>query len=505
MDIGSVDCNGVRGLSNSLPKVVRPKYFQDGTTMVPTDYTETVAHNPRRYWVEVFRIPLMAGSEPFFRGGWSHLTDKSVAKMVSYPCRYPRKILAIFTPDTQTQSVECSLVQLPSMDQLSQAGLEILQSGVKNMFASWHCNDQANIGQVKPTDIMLNANPSNDMHFMSVHTPRLEEKGVSTLTDINQVTNGWETAAAGGPSRYKKACAGKLTPFRAIHIDEFCPLCGFTMDRPELSVMFSILTITCASTHRVIIWIVETSEVSSIVRAIYQHFYIYGYPEITYVAWTGTVKTAHYVSNSITTHGQVMAKYRTSPIWETIRKWVVNHRLILDLTSQDDLRTVRETIGCLYRYSPQDVHVDRITTSAGLCAVLDGQLLDHVVRPSRCDWLDHIVEMPQPIRRGYHIQTNKPRLGDFVWFKDTVRYTSPNQFYTVTKSQVVWRTGRICEVEDHQFTVVPIYHISYFRTTGRGYRHPADWTISRHTVCRVLRGIHLIADVDEIAPLPTQW
>ena len=200
-----------------------------------------------------------------------------------------------------------------------------------------------------------------------------------------------------------------------------------------------------------------------------------------------------------------MAKYRTSPIWETIRKWVVNHRLILDLTSQDDLRTVRETIGCLYRYSPQDVHVDRITTSAVLCAVLDGQQLDHVVRPSRCDWLDHIVEMPQPIRRGYHIQTNKPRLGDFVWFKDTVRYTSPNQFYNVTKSQVVWRTGRICEVEDHQFTVVPIYHISYFRTTGRGYRHPADWTISRHTVCRVLRGIHLIADVDEIAPLPTQW
>ena len=275
----------------------------------------------------------------------------------------------------------------------------------------------------------------------------------------------------------------------------------------ELPMMFSILTITCVTTHTVNIWMVETREVSTLVRAIYQHYYIYGYPVITYVAWTGVVKKAHYKNNSITTHSQLMAVYRISPVWEAIRQWVVSHNLLLTEESRDDLRIGRDVIASLYRYSPQDVHVDRIITSAKLRAEFNGQDPDLVVGMTRCDWLDHISEIPypQPIRSGYCMETNEPKLGDLVLFMHYVKYVSVEQFADVSKCQGIWRTGRICRVDVNPLSAVPMYYISYLRTTGRGYRQPADWAISRSTVCRFLREIYPIASVDEIKSLATQW
>ena len=119
--------------------------------------------------------------------------------------------------------------------------------------------------------------------------------------------------------------------------------------------------------------------------------------------------------------------------------------------------------------------------------MLNGQDLDHVVGMAECDWLDHISEKPwpQPTRSSFRPLEFKPQLGNFVWFKHTVKYVSVSQYSDVTKRQAIWRTGRICKVEDNQFTVAPMYHISYLRTTGRGYRQPLDWAVSRHTICRV--------------------
>ena len=48
-----------------------------------------------------------------------------------------------------------------------------------------------------------------------------------------------------GPRQIPLTELSTLPPFRAVQIDEFGPLCGDTMDNPELHVMFSILTITC--------------------------------------------------------------------------------------------------------------------------------------------------------------------------------------------------------------------------------------------------------------------
>ena len=151
--------------------------------------------------------------------------------------------------------------------------------------------------------------------------------------------------------------------------------------------------------------------------------------------------------------------------------------------------------------------MNRIITSAMLRAVLNGQDLGHVVRMVECDWLDHISEKPwpQPTRSSFRPPGSQLQFGDLVWFKHAVKYVSVSQFSDVTKKQAVWRIGRICKVEDNQSTAAPKYHISYFRTTGRGYRQPLDWAVSRNTVCRVPSGICLIAGVDEIQSLTTQW
>ena len=209
---------------------------------------------------------------------------------------------------------------------------------------------------------------------------------------------------------------------------------------------------------------VDSSEVVPTVRAIYQYCYMYGYPAISYVSWSGTVKMCHHSLNTI-------------------------------------------TIASLCRLSPQNMHMDRIITSAMLRAVFNGHDPDLVVGMTRCNWLDHISEKPwpQPTRSSFRPPGSELQFGDFVWFKHAVKYVSVSQFSDVTKRQAVWRIGRICKVEDNQFIAAPMYHISYLRTTGRGYRQPLDWAVSRNTVCRVLRGIRLIAGVDEIQSLTTQW
>ena len=522
-ELSSMDCKRLPGISNYLQLVARPRYVQGKSDPGQVENAGQVAHNPRKLRLKVFRMPIMAASEPFFWGGSSHLAGISLIEIETYHCRYQSKKLAIFIFRTRTQSVKSVLVQPQVKSQYSLTHLENLSSKIKNMFEQRHYHDRVNIGQVKPANIMLRTLLSIDMQLKSLCKFKpIAVRNVHKLTDINQVTDGC-TVSAGVYSRYKRHSMlgktmtsrpirpilrrGPSPSFRAIQIDEFGPFFGHTMDNfDELPMMFSIITITCVTTHAVNIWMVETREVSTLVRAIYQHYYIYGYPVITYVAWTGEVRRAHYKSNSITTHSQLMAVYRISPVWEAIRRWVVNHSLLLTEESRDDLRTGRDVIASLYRFSPQDVHVERIITSAKLQAEFNGQDPDLVVGMTRCDWLDHISEIPypRPIRSGYCIRTNEPKLGDLVLFMHYVKYVSVDQFADVTKYQGIWRSGRICRIEDNS-TAVPKYYISYLRTTGRGYRKPADWAISRHVTCRVLQEIHPIASVDEIQSLTMQW
>ena len=521
-ELSSMDCERMPGISNFL--VVRPRYIQGKSDPDQVENAGQVAYNPQKLRLKVSRMPIMAVSEPFFWGGLSHLAGISLIEIETYPCRYQSKKLAIFISRTRTQSAKSVLVQPPVKGQYSQTLLENLSSEIENMFEQRNYSDRVNIGHVKPANIMLRTLLSINMQLKSLCSLQpTVVRSAHKLTDINQVTDGC-TVPAGEYSRYKRHSMlgktmvhrpirpilrrGLLSSFRAIQIDEFGPFFGHTMDNfDELPMMFSILTITCVTTHTVNIWMVETREVSTVVRAIYQHFYIYGYPVITYVAWSGVVKRTHHKINSITTHSQLMAVYRISPVWEAIRQWVVNHNLLLTEESRDDLRIGRDVIASLYRYSPQDVHVDRIITSAKLRAEFNGQDPDLVVGMTRCDWLDHISEIPypQPIRSGYCMETNEPKLGDLVLFMHYVKYVSVEQFADVSKCQGIWRTGRICRVDVNPLSAVPMYYISYLRTTGRGYRQPADWAISRSTVCRFLREIYPIASVDEIKSLTTQW
>ena len=277
------------------------------------------------------------------------------------------------------------------------------------------------------------------------------------------------------------------------------------MNERNLSVGFSVLTITCISTHAVIVWIVDSGEVSSIIRAIYQHSYMHGFPTVTYVGWTDNVQVVGYRHNSITTHSQLCAMHKTTQVWEAIRMWVVAHDIFLDAASREETRRMRGILSSLYRLSPTEVYLDRVVTSSRLRAEIEDSTQAIGLGTFGYDWQNHIDEIPIPgsISCGYHSQDPQP--GDFVWFCHRVHCIHPMELIDTMQRHGVWRTGRICAIEDHPGMVEPLYHVSYLCTTGRGYKQPTQWTVSRCTTRRSLKGLVLIANVEEISNLPADW
>ena len=221
--------------------------------------------------------------------------------------------------------------------------------------------------------------------------------------DISRHTPREETA--GEPLRDIVVSTGTLPAFHAVQIDEFGPFFGETMNERNLSVGFSVLAITCISTHAVIVWIVDSSEVSSIIRAIYQHSYMHGFPTVTYVGWTDNVQVVGYRHNSITTHSQLCAMHKTTQVWEAIRMWVVDHDIFLDTASREETRRMRGILSSLYRLRPTEVYLDNVVTSSKLRAEFENSTLTTSLGMSGYDWQDHIDEIPIPgsISCGYHI------------------------------------------------------------------------------------------------------
>ena len=344
------------------------------------------------------------------------------------------------------------------------------------------------------------AREPNDVHWIIKTNSTLYTRGDCS---ISRHTPREETADE--PLRDIIASTGTLPAFHAVQIDEFGPFFGETMNDQNLSIGFSVLTLTCISTHAVIVWIVDSSEVSSIIRAIYQHSYMHGFPTVTYVGWTDNVQVVGYRHNSITTHSQLCAMYRTTQIWEAIRMWVVDHDIFLDTASREETRRMRGILSSLYRLSPTEVHLDKVVTPSKLRAEIEDLTQAISVGTFGHGWQDHIDEIPIPgsISCGYHMQN--PQLRDFVWFCHQAHCIHPRELIDTMQCHGVWRTGRICAIEDHPGMVEPLYHVSYLCTTGRGYKQPTQWTVSKRTTRRSLKGLILIANVEEISNLPADW
>ena len=344
------------------------------------------------------------------------------------------------------------------------------------------------------------AREPNDINQIITHNSTLYTRGDC---DISRPTPREETANE--PLHDTIVSTGTLPAFHAVQIDEFGPFFGETMNERNLLVGFSVLAITCVSTHAVIVWIVDSSEVSSMIRAIYQHSYMHGFPTITYVGWSDYVQVVGHRRNSITTNSQLCAIHKTTQVWEAIRMWVVDHDIFLDTASRQGARRMRGILSSLYRLSPTELYLDKVVTSSKLRAEIEDSSPAIGLGMSGYGWQDHVDEIPIPgfISCGYHSQDPQP--GDFVWFCHGVLCIHPMELFDTVQRHGVWRTGRICAIEDHPGMVEPLYHVSYLCTTGRGYKQPTQWTVSKRTTRRSLKGLILIANVEEISNLPAEW
>ena len=469
---------------------------------------------------ERFGSPVMAVSELRSCGGWDQLRIRPQEKE-PYPCRYQSKFLANFTHDAEFQysklaNGDISVTQGKMTFLLSTDSLECFLGPVNLRGPASHQNVAPKIilttelnSCVLRTGLARSqtdeTRPSSAREPIEINQIIEHDSTLHTRGDRDISRHTPREGTADEPLRDLVVSTGTLPAFHAVQIDEFGPFFGETMNERNLSVGFSVLTLTCITTHAVIVWIVDSGEVSSIIRAIYQHSYMHGFPTVTYVGWTDNVQVVGYRRNSITTHSQLCAMHRTTQVWEAIRMWVVDHDIFLDAASREETRRMRDILSSLYRLSPTEVYLDKVITSSKLRAEFDDLIPATSLEMFGYGWQDHIDEIPIPgsISCGYHMQN--PQLRDFVWFCHQAHCIHPRELIDTMQCHGVWRTGRICAIEDHPGMVEPLYHVSYLCTTGRGYKQPTQWTVSRCTTRRSLKGLVLIANVEEISNLPAEW
>ena len=454
-------------------------------------------------------------------GGWGQSRHAKSQEKDSYPCRYQSKFLANFTHDTETQysksaNGDVSVTQGKMTFVLSTDSLVCFLGPVNLWGPASHQNVAPKIilttelnSCVLRTGLARSqtdeTRPSSAREPIEINQIIEHDSTLHTRGDRDISRHTPREGTADEPLRDLVVSTGTLPAFHAVQIDEFGPFFGETMNERNLSVGFSVLTLTCITTHAVIVWIVDSGEVSSIIRAIYQHSYMRGFPTVTYVGWTDNVQVVGYRRNSITTHSQLCAMHRTTQVWEAIRVWVVDHDIFLDAASREETRRMRDILSSLYRLSPTEVYLDKVITSSKLRAEFDDLIPATSLEMFGYGWQDHIDEIPIPgsISCGYHMQN--PQLRDFVWFCHQAHCIHPRELIDTMQCHGVWRTGRICAIEDHPGMVEPLYHVSYLCTTGRGYKQPTQWTVSRCTTRRSLKGLVLIANVEEISNLPAEW
>ena len=486
-----------------------------------SDLGYSTARLTRRLPSERFESPAMAVFELRSCGGWGQSRHAKSQEKDSYPCRYQSKFLANFTHDTETQysrsaNGDVSVTQGKMTFVLSTDSLACFLGPVN----LWGPASYQNVAPKIILTTELNScvlrtglarsqtdetRPSSAREPIEINQIIEHDSTLHTRGDRDISRHAPREGTADEPLRDLVVSTGTLPAFHAVQIDEFGPFFGETMNERNLSVGFSVLTLTCITTHAVIIWIVDSGEVSSIIRAIYQHSYMRGFPTITYVGWTDNVQVVGYRRNSITTHSQLCAMHRTTQVWEAIRVWVVDHDIFLDAASREETRRMRDILSSLYRLSPTEVYLDKVITSSKLRAEFDDLIPATSLEMFGYGWQDHIDEIPIPgsISCGYHMQN--PQLRDFVWFCHQAHCIHPRELIDTMQCHGVWRTGRICAIEDHPGMVEPLYHVSYLCTTGRGYKQPTQWTVSRCTTRRSLKGLVLIANVEEISNLPAEW
>ena len=71
--------------------------------------------------------------------------------------------------------------------------------------------------------------------------------------------------------------------FYAVQIDDCGPFKAYSPHNQRSVLKIHALVITCINTSAVTIWVLETQEAPSVLKAILRHSYRYGYPAVAYI------------------------------------------------------------------------------------------------------------------------------------------------------------------------------------------------------------------------------
>ena len=328
--------------------------------------------------------------------------------------------------------------------------------------------------------------------------------------------------------------------FYAVQIDDCGPFKAHSRHGQRSVLKVNALVITCINTSAVSIWVLETQEAPSVLKAILRHSYRYGYPAIAYIdLGPGLVKGAKHeveVSNYSTilrqscgmrvipkppqAHAQ---RGKVERVVKSLKQWVQDEKLCTLTQSILDWETTFAHVSNFFNNLPMarlsknrslTTDLNDIVTpnrlllgrnnqrSPTFVAGFDSdaqQFEKRLLKNGRINrtWYGLLLKMvPDLVFRPkwFDDTIHKPLVGDYVLFRLTESTMGPEHN--------VWRIALVIKITGSECSTTAVYHLSYQCAVRRKNKKPVDWPIERHETTRSCRELVLLMTEEEISSPP---
>ena len=328
--------------------------------------------------------------------------------------------------------------------------------------------------------------------------------------------------------------------FYAVQIDDCGPFKAYSPHNQRSVLKIHALVITCINTSAVTIWVLETQEAPSVLKAILRHSYRYGYPAVAYIdLGPGLVKGANHkveLSNHSTllrqscgmrvipkppqAHAQ---RGKVERVVQALKEWIQNEELSTMTQSILDWETTFAFISNFMNNLPMArLSKNRsLTTDLNEIATPNRLLLGRnnqrsptfveefesgaqqysrrLLKNSQINyaWYELLLKMvPSLVFRPkwFKNSIHKPRIGDYVLFRHIES--------TMGSEHNVWRVGLVIRVSKSKCSTTLEYHLSYQCVIRKKDVIPRKWPVERHETTRTGREVVLLLTEEEIASPP---
>ena len=329
-------------------------------------------------------------------------------------------------------------------------------------------------------------------------------------------------------------------PFWAVQIDDCGPFMAYSRHNSRVTLKVHALILSCINTSAVSIWVLETQEAPSVLKAILRHSYRYGYPAVAYIdLGPGLVKAAEH-NVLLSNHSSVLRlacgmkvvakppqahaqRGKVERAVQTLKKFLDDRKLSLLKQSILDWETTFSFISNFLNNQPMArLSKNRSLTTDLNDIITPNRLLlgrnnqrapvfveefksgkkayeDRILRNSEINraWYELLLKtVPSLVWRPKWFENSKcpPKVDDYVLFQ--------HKESVMGSEHTEWRIGLVTDITKSESSSTTIYHLAYKCCIKSDKKKPEDWVVATHNTTRILREIVLLMTEDELSAPP---